>query len=98
MNKMPFPVGFDKDLSSGRKRLSLRIEDEYGKYRVGEVYEAVTYNGYPIGVTVVIDSVRSTVIESPGILLDGDHKGSRSIHHVGKLDEVWFHVIRGGKR
>jgi hypothetical protein len=53
--EMSFPSGYRKALEEGRKNVTVRIGEEVGKYRVGEVYEG------PAGSLRVLSVIPTTV-------------------------------------
>jgi hypothetical protein len=87
---IPFPFDYIKDLQDGKKCLTLRIQDELGKYYENETYIATTYGGDLIGVKIRVLRVERIEVVSPGIRLDKTRKGDKGIRHVGPADMVWF--------
>jgi len=51
---MPFPDDYIEDLIEGEKIVTIRVGQEIGKYEVGKVYRACTYDGEYLGIFVLI--------------------------------------------
>lgn len=93
MSNIPFPLGYREDLANGRKCATIRVKEELGKYKVGECYSAVTYDGFPLGVTIRVIQIDESVIGPPGILLDSSVKNDRGLRYMGPIDIIWFRLV-----
>ncbi len=57
MRVMLFPSQYKKTLLSGKKNSTIRVGEEIGKYKAGNVYSAMSYAGREWDVKVKISSV-----------------------------------------
>jgi hypothetical protein len=65
---IPFPLEDVPALRKGKKTVTLRMDQEHGKYHKGETYEATTYNGDPLGLTIWVLEVVDTIVSClPGL-------------------------------
>lgn len=54
MKTMPFPKEYKKVLQHGRKNVTIRIQQEVGRYRRGQIYQATDYKGNPFNIEIKI--------------------------------------------
>lgn len=57
MNTIPFPASYKKAVLAKRKTMTVRVGDEKGKYKAGNVYATCSYSGTDWGTVVRIVSV-----------------------------------------
>lgn len=54
MKTMPFPKEYKRTLKHKKKNVTIRIQQEVGKYKRGHVYQATDYKGNPFNIEIKI--------------------------------------------
>jgi uncharacterized protein YqfB (UPF0267 family) len=62
MKNIPFPTHYRRSLREGRKTMTVRLDQELGKYTKGEILRATSYAGNDWGIDIkVIKVIRTTI-------------------------------------
>lgn len=80
MKTIPFPSSYKKALLKGVKNTTLRFNNEQGKYKMGEIYEATTYSGKSWETKIQIEKISTTTIDK----LSEYEFSERTIHALRK--------------
>jgi len=93
---MPFPSEYQGKILWGEKNLTIRTDQEFGKYVSGVTYRACSYDGEDWGVNVlVIDVNHAKVgdIVACGIPEVEARRVQEEIGEDGRVDLVRFQVL-----
>jgi hypothetical protein len=91
---MFFPSQYKKALISRKKNVTIRYGDEFGKYKKGKIYSAISYSGNDMGVKVKIletKRVSVTSLKEMGINQNTINKLNRE--QKGFVELIKFEVI-----
>jgi len=84
MNIVFFPSQYKKALVNKTKNTTIRIGEEVGKYKIGEIYSARSYAGNNLGIKIKIKNIIKTTIDK----LDDFDIPKRTIYSIIKKEKV----------